>query len=782
MAAFERFGRWRDRPQQQWYLMLLENLRSNLTWLDFFVGLSATIIISAILIGFRFQIIPEYQVDQIADQDVRATQDVTYEDSAATNIKRAEAEESVPALYQLESDRIASSLKSISSAFAKARDILAENAVTPNKRLTPAAEHKLVARLEAEIGNIFPAAVLPVLLRQNFNAVFESRIVKVLDRVLRDGIIKDRTQFLQDQKSGIVVRDSSLTIEQPFAGTYLARDIDAAKEYLWQFHLDFSDLTQQDQSILFQYLETTLFPSLIYNKEATDSRRTLAALRIQPVELQIKQGQTIVRNGERITPKILLQLNALRTLRRPRSLLLQFGGYFFLAVILVYSIWRYLVFYQTRHRKIRNHAILILVIIIFELLTVRLATALADILSDRFQRFHDPAVLYYGIPFAFGALLITLLVDVNLGIIGAVFLAILSGLYYSDVDLAAYLIFGSLAGIYSVRQYKDRAAILKAGLTIGIVNIICLAGLDTLRQIPLKFSDVFNQLALALLSGILASTLASMLLPALESLFKITTDIRLLELSNLNAPILRRLSVEAPGTYHHSLMVATLAETAAESIGANPLLVRVAAYYHDIGKIVKPEYFVENQSYGGNKHEELSPSMSCLIISSHVKDGLQMAKEFGLPQRIRDMIPQHHGTRVMTYFFLKAKECNEGENRDIVEADFRYPGPKPKSKEAAIMMLADSVEAASRTLADPTPTQIQGMIDRLSEAIIDDNQLDECDITLREIQLIKKSFFKILTGIFHHRIDYPGYDFGSMGDESKGVAVQNPGPEQAKAI
>jgi membrane-associated HD superfamily phosphohydrolase len=174
--------------------------------------------------------------------------------------------------------------------------------------------------------------------------------------------------------------------------------------------------------------------------------------------------------------------------------------------------------------------------------------------------------------------------------------------------------------------------------------------------------------------------------------------------------------------------------------------------------------------------------MSCLIISSHVKDGLQMAKEFGLPQRIRDMIPQHHGTRVMTYFFLKAKECSNGENKDIVESDFRYPGPKPKSKEAAILMLADSVEAASRTLTDPTPTQIQGMIDRLAEAIINDDQLDECDITLREIQLIKKGFFKILTGIFHHRIDYPGFDFGSMGDESKGVAVQNPGPEQAKAI
>jgi putative nucleotidyltransferase with HDIG domain len=782
MAAFERFGRWRDRPQQQWYLMLLENLRSNLTWLDALVGLSATIIIAAILIGFRYQTIPDYQVDQIADQDVRAVQDVTYEDTAATNLRRAEAEAGVPASYQLESDLISARLESISNAFSLARDIVAASGIAPHKKLAPDEEKELVGKLDAQIGNILPASVLPVLLRQNFDPVFESRILKILDTVLRDGIVNDRAQFLQDQRTGIVVRDSLLPVEHPFADAYLARDLPAARDYLRQFHLDFSELTQREQALLFKFLETALFPSLTYDRKETQSRRSLAALRVQPVELQIKQGQTIVRSGEKITPKILLQISALRTLRRPRSLLLQFGGYFFLVVILVYSIWRYLVFYQTRHRKIRNHATLILVIIAFELLTIRLASALADILSDRFPRFHDPAILYLGIPFAFGALLITLLVDVNLGIISAVFLAILAGLYYGDVDLAAYLMIGSLAGIYSVRQYKDRAAILKAGLTIGIVNILCLAGLDILRQTPLRVSDVLDQLILALLSGILASALASMLLPALETLFKITTDIRLLELSNLNAPILRRLSVEAPGTYHHSLMVATLAETAAESIGANPLLVRVAAYYHDVGKILKPEYYVENQAYGGNKHEELSPSMSCLIISSHVKDGLQMAKEFGLPQRIRDMIPQHHGTRVMTYFYLKAKESGVGENREVVEADFRYPGPKPKTKEAAILMLADSVEAASRTLTDPIPAQIQGMIDRLAEAIINDNQFDECDITLREIQLIKKGFFKILTGIFHHRIDYPGYDFGNFGKEIKGVAEQNPGSEPANSL
>ena len=246
--------------------------------------------------------------------------------------------------------------------------------------------------------------------------------------------------------------------------------------------------------------------------------------------------------------------------------------------------------------------------------------------------------------------------------------------------------------------------------------------------------------------------------------------------------MLRRLSVEAPGTYHHSLMVATLAEAAAESLGANALLARVAAYYHDLGKMMKPEYFVENQSHGNNKHERLSPTMSCLILSSHVKDGLQLAEEIGLPQRIRDMIPQHHGTRVMTYFYRKARDMENGKGGEIVESDFRYPGPKPQSKEAAIMMMADSVEAASRTLSDPTPAQIQGFIDRLVDAVISENQFDECDITLRDVQHVKKSFFTILTGLFHRRIDYPGYDFRSGNDESERAGIRNSDSKQTKAV
>ncbi len=781
MATLARSGRWRERPEQRGYRTLLENLRSKLTWLDVLVGFCAAVVISAVLTGFRYRVVPEYEVDQIANEDIRAGQDVIYEDTEATSFKVAEAVGGVSALYELRSDLIADREKVIRRALSDARELLAEKGITSKTKLTAALQKDLSIQLADRIGQTIPVDVLAVLLRQYFDPVLEGRILNILDTVLRDGIVNDRGQFLKDQREGILIRDISYPFEHPIANAYLARDLTVAREYVRQFHLDFAELSQQDKVVLMRFLETLLFPTLIYNHEETESRRTLAEARVKPVQVQIRQGQTIVRAGEKITPGVVRQLNALRNLHQPRSLIWQFSGYFLFVAVLLYSLWRYFIYYQTRHRKIRSHTVLILVILASELLVMRLTTALADILGERFQRFHDPFLLYYATPFAFGALLTTLLIDVNLGVLTAVILAILTGLFYGDVYIAAYLIIGSIAGIYSIRQYKDRAAILKAGLTIGAVNVLCLFGLDILRQTALRLSNGLEQIVLGLLSGMLASTLASILLPALEALFKVTTDIRLLELSNLNAPMLRRLSVEAPGTYHHSLMVATLAEAAAESVGANPLLTRVAAYYHDLGKMLKPEYFVENQSYGSNKHEGLSPSMSCLILASHVKDGLEMAKEIGLPQRIRDMIPQHHGTRVMTYFYRKAKEMEHGKGGEIVEADFRYPGPKPQSKEAAIMMMADSVEAASRTLSDPTPVQIQGFIDRLVDAVISENQFDECDITLRDVQRVKESFFKILTGIFHHRIDYPGYDFRSISNESERAAVQNPGAEQTKA-
>ena len=780
------FGKQWERPQRQWYLSLLHDLRSGLSWRDVSVGLLSVIVISLVLIGFRQHNIPKYEAGQIADREVRAFQDVVYEDAAATELKREEAEAAVPALYQIETGLIDDKVKSLTSAFLKARDILAEAAFSEENTDEKTSYAELLNKLREKLDGAFPEETLEVLLRSDFSPMLETRLLSLLNSVLRDGIVSDRGELSKEYSSGIMVSDGTMASERLSQDIWQKRDLAAAKEFLRQSPSlrELPGMSAREQSTLILYLETLLEPTIVFNREETLARRRGAADRIRPVEGRINQGQVIVHAEELVTEKAKQQIDALRKLSEPGSTFLQATGYFIIAAILIYTLWRFFFYYQmhfqTRIRRIRGRTVMILFVLIFELIVLRVGAALADILSERFQGIQDPFILYYGIPLAFGALLITLLVDINLGLMTSTILALVAGLFYGSMDITAYILIGCIAGVYSIRQYKDRAAILKSGLTISIAGMLTLAALGFLRQSPVNFRDALALAALALMNGVFSSALASMLLPALEAAFRVTTDVRLLELSNLNSPVLRRLAVEAPGTYHHSLMLATFAEAAAESIDANPLLARVGAYYHDIGKLAKPEYYVENQSHGGNRHEGLSPNMSCLIISSHVKEGLNFAKMAGLPPRISEMIPQHHGTRIMTFFYKKALDAVGGDENKIVRADFRYPGPRPQSREAAILMMADSVEAASRTLDEaPAPAQIEGMIDRVVDAIVADGQFDECDITTRDIRRVKNSLFKIITGSLHHRIEYPGYDFKNKKDGSNGD--RDSGIEQAKA-
>ena len=270
----------------------------------------------------------------------------------------------------------------------------------------------------------------------------------------------------------------------------------------------------------------------------------------------------------------------------------------------------------------------------------------------------------------------------------------------------------------------------------------------------------------ALLSGFICAGFVSSFIPLIETLFQYTTDIKLLELANLNSPVLRELMIKAPGTYHHSIVVGNLVEAAAESIGANPLLARVAAYYHDIGKASKPLYFIENQAGEENRHDKLAPSMSALILISHIKEGAELARENRLGQPIIDIIRQHHGTALIKFFYERAKTLGASAGQIVEEKDFRYPGPKPQTREAGIVMLADCVEAASRTLVNPTSDQIQGLVQKLINNVFIDGQLDECELTLKNLHEIAKSFTGILNGIFHHRIDYPEPAYKG-GDRSK---------------
>ena len=358
----------------------------------------------------------------------------------------------------------------------------------------------------------------------------------------------------------------------------------------------------------------------------------------------------------------------------------------------------------------------------------------------------------YGIPIPMGAMLVTLIFDFHTAIIFSFVISILSGIWLNNPLYTVYAFIGSLTAAFSVIRCKRRSALLKGGIYVSAVNVL------TVGVLLLFEGNLFAPMAphafiFAAMSGIMVAAIVSLLLPVIEYIFAVTTDISLIELMDLDQPLMHNLMIAAPGTYHHSIIVGNLAETAAEAVGANPLLARVTACYHDIGKIRMPEYYVENQTNSTNKHEKLTPHMSSMILISHVKDGVELARQYKMPKQIVDIIQQHHGTSLITYFYQKALEQTKDDLP--LQEDYRYPGPKPQTRVAAIVMMADAVEAASRSLAEPTPARITALVDKIINHIFLDGQIDECELTLKDISEIKKRFIYILTSIFHRRIEYP---------------------------
>ena len=368
----------------------------------------------------------------------------------------------------------------------------------------------------------------------------------------------------------------------------------------------------------------------------------------------------------------------------------------------------------------------------------------------------DSAAIYFALPTASGAMLATLLLDTHLGLTVAFVLSLLIGILMPEQPfLTIYAFVGSVVAAFSVLYSRRRTHILKAAGFVILANVFMVGALD-LYRVPEGGAARLYDLLFGIGGGLLVALLVSATLPMLESFFKIPTNIRLLELLDNNQPLIKRLKADAPGTYYHSMMVSNVAEAAAESIGENPMFVRVCCYYHDIGKMLKPEYYIENQTETENRHDRLHPHLSSLVVISHVKGGVDLARQYGLPESIIDMIPQHHGTRIVNYFYSKARKARDPSLPPIDEQEFRYPGPKPQSKAAAVIMLADAVEASSRVLSNPTPQRISGLVDEIATNIYLDGQLDESDLTLKDLKKIQESFKIVLTRQYHRRIDYPG--------------------------
>jgi putative nucleotidyltransferase with HDIG domain len=437
----------------------------------------------------------------------------------------------------------------------------------------------------------------------------------------------------------------------------------------------------------------------------------------------------------------------------------QLAGGFLIVGLLLFILFRDIMRYKPAYIKNYNTLLLLCSMLVFTLLLGRFFDYLFLSLS-RGSEFIPIEGAIFGMPLPAGAMLITLLFDFHTAIIFSFTVSILAGIWHHNAAFTIYIFVGSLIAAFSVIRCSKRSALLWGGLYVLAANVITVIILS-LFEGKLFTTEALSSMAFAAFAGINVLAIVSMLLPLLEYVFKVSTDISLIELLDLNQPVMRNLVVSAPGTYHHSVIVGNLAESAAEVVGVNPLLARVSAYYHDIGKVKMAEYFIENQTTPVSKHDRLTPHLSGIIIINHVKEGVEIAKQLKLPQSVIDIIQQHHGTSLLTFFYKKAKD--QGTDSLPSEEDYRYPGPKPQTRVAALVMMADEVEAASRVLTEPTPAKITSLVDRVINHMFLDGQLDECELTLKDIHEIKRRFSYVLSGIFHKRIDYPGFDFTGEG-------------------
>ncbi len=489
-----------------------------------------------------------------------------------------------------------------------------------------------------------------------------------------------------------------------------------------------------------------LRPNKFYDAEKTRRLQEAAREAVPPVMVSIKEGEKIIGEGEIVTEEHIAKLEALGLSRHtlPVSAIL---GSALLVGLLMLVVLLYL--YQ-QNRKIYNNPghLYLLGIIVLGVLGVTKA-----IVAINFSQWPGFAALFgYLAPIAAAGMLIAILLDSRLAVLVVAIMSFLLGLITGgQIRFAIVGLVGGMIGVYGVSKLSQRGDLARAGFYTGAANILVIAAMGLLTDTPVGLV-ITSSLILGSVNGILSSILTNGAIPYLESAFGITSAVKLLELSNPGNPLLRRLQIEAPGTYHHSLLVGNLAESAADAVGGDSLLVRVAAYYHDIGKIKRPYFFIENQM-GENPHDKIAPTLSTLILTSHVKDGVEMARENKLPQGITDIIEQHHGTSLCSFFYHKAVENNK--NESVNEEEFRYEGPKPQTKEAAIVMLADAVEAAIRSLQNRTPGRVEGLVHKIIRDKLMDGQLDESDLTLKDLDIIANSFIRVLSGIFHSRIEYP---------------------------
>jgi putative nucleotidyltransferase with HDIG domain len=510
-----------------------------------------------------------------------------------------------------------------------------------------------------------------------------------------------------------------------------------------------SDLDKNERELILELTRASITQNLFVDKEKTDELRTLAQERVAP--FYIDKDQVLVVEGEKITPEVMERLKAAGLLKNQISYLPHLGLFLLLSVLVILLH----LYIRQSHLEIRYNNLQLLMLVIVYILN-GISMKVLSIGQDL-----EYPMIGYVAPVAFGSLLLTILLDHRIGFFSSIVFSTLASLIFTtetgaifDYRFGIVALLSCLVSVFAISHDRHRRSeLLRVCLFISITVAVSVLSIQWMIDVS-TWTSVFYALAVGMVNGLLTAILTMGLLPLFETAFGMISSMKLIELSSPNHPLLRKLLIETPGTYHHSVMVGNLSEAAAEAIGANGLLCRVGSFYHDLGKTIRPSFFIENQMGMTNPHDRLDPSLSASIIIAHPRDGSTLLKQHRIPKAIRDIAEQHHGTTLLKFFYHKA-QSQAPEGVKVLEADYRYPGPKAQTKEAAIVGIADCVEAAIRSLSNPTPEQIESIVRSIVKNRLEDGQLNECDLTLRELEQVTLSIGETLMGIFHSRIEYP---------------------------
>lgn len=724
--------------------------------------------------GLSAQQIPDLTQDDIGRPfrapsiaGFKASRDFEVPDEAHTVERRDEARGRVRPVFDYDASVESKVKRSVRDAFTAMRDIIGRFPVTqrrPQDRPGPE-ELELFDALRNGRRTFEEHAVLPddqdfdAMAQARFSPELEASVLSLIEVAYRARVVASREELSRMDASGITVRVVGDTAEYPLTTLAPAvMDLREVASELDRFASVPGNLLPDGgvplRRAVLKLARKQIRVNLTVNIAETEGRRKAAADAVKPALIAIKKGQRVIGDGELINETHVLVTNNLRSQMSRFDLFeLKLGGTGIVALVL-FGTWLFFTTSLRRFRPTQRDALFMALLALTSLAALHLWVLISDAVHDRYPGVPIEA-LHYAFPVAAGAMLVRFVLSEESALFFAIIFSALAGIMLGN-SLGYFLLslISSVVASERIARVKERAGLFRAGLatgglSVGMVAFLALAagkglGLDTL------WSAVFALGSAALAVPMMVLTLT----PLVEAGFGYASDLKLLELANLNHPALKELVLQAPGTYHHSIIMGSLVESAAEDIGANPLLARSCAYYHDIGKGRNPAYFGENQK-GENPHDRLDPAMSASLIKRHVAEGLEMATEYKLPRLVADAIPQHHGTRLVGYFFHKAQESEAKDGTEPDDTAFRYPGPKPQFREAALVMIADACEAASRSLADPNTDKLRAMVQRMINVIFSEGQLDECDLTLKDLNRIAESFTHTLEGIYHARPSYP---------------------------